>query len=280
MPDVGPPAKVLRANSLRARKRLGQNFLRDTSFIPKILSAADLEPTDEVLEIGAGTGVLTGALAAAAGRVVALELDDRLYDVLRDQYSERRDVEIWHGNALEFDPCDHFRGEYKVIANIPYYITAPLVRYFLEARCQPTVLVLMVQREVAQRMVAAPGDMSLLGVSVQYYAKAGVVARVPAGAFYPRPKVDSAIVRLVPFRASQGDCGEEAFFAVVRAGFSTRRKQLVNALVNGLHVSRQQALDLIAEAGLLATSRAEELEIEEWERLGAVWTARGSVGAG
>lgn len=265
------PARVLRRHGLRPRKRLGQNFLRDARFLDRILDAGDIGPRDEVLEVGAGTGVLTRRLGERAGRVVAVELDDDLYRLLRQELPAVPGLEILHLNALDLDPCAHFPGPYKLVANIPYYITGPILRHFLEAECSPTLLVLLLQREVAERLVAAPGDLSLLGVSVQYYGRPEIVTRVPAGAFFPPPRVDSAIVRITPHGKRYPPEHTRSFFEVARAGFGTRRKQLGNALAMGLGVSRQSARELLGGAGIEETRRAETLSLAEWHDLARSW---------
>lgn len=272
--DAGETAAgALRRHGLSPRKRLGQNFLRDRRYLRTITEAANLGPGDRVLEIGAGTGVLTRALADSGAEVLAVELDDALYDLLAREYSQVSNVRILHANALDLDPCERFDGPYKLIGNIPYYITGPILRHFLEARCPPALLVLMVQREVAQRMTAAPGDLSLLGVSVQFYTEPKIIARVPAGAFYPPPKVESAIVRLIPHSRVPLDL-RDALFTVARAGFGTKRKQLANALSHGLGIEREATLQLLAEAEITPTRRAETLSLPEWERLAALWQGR------
>jgi 16S rRNA (adenine1518-N6/adenine1519-N6)-dimethyltransferase len=254
---------------LAPRKRLGQNFLRDRSYLKLILDAADLSSEDEALEIGAGTGILTRALLERARRVVAVELDDSLVALLQSQLNSAPNLEVWHGNALDFDPENTFPGEYKLFGNIPYYITGPLVRRFLEVDRKPSVLILMVQREVAERIIAPPGHLSVLGVSVQYYAQADVVARVPAKAFYPVPKVDSAILRMRP-KIGPSPVDPEVFFPIVKAGFSMKRKQIANSLSAGLQLSRAHTQDLLRGAEIDATRRAETLSVEEWETLANV----------
>lgn len=265
------PSQVLRRGGRTARRSLGQNFLQDKSFLPRIVQAAELEAGDDVLEIGPGTGVLTQALAECGAKVVAVELDGALADILRATFASNANVEIVQGDALSLDPCDLFGYPYKLVANIPYYITGLLIRRFLETPCPPDLLVLMVQREVAQRMVAAPGRLSLLGVSVQFYARTEIIARVPAGAFYPRPKVDSAIVRLRPYRDPRQVEIAPALFELARAGFSVRRKQLINSLSAGLGNERVNTGRLLEQANIAPERRAETLSIAEWICLAEIW---------
>jgi 16S rRNA (adenine1518-N6/adenine1519-N6)-dimethyltransferase len=267
------PRAALQAGGLRPRKRLGQNFLRDTSVLPRIVKAMELGAGDQVVEIGSGTGVLTEALLEAGARVTAVELDDSLLAMLEARFQDDRRVRLWHGSALSFDPCIECKGPYKLAGNIPYYITAPLVRHFLETDCRPALLVLMVQREVAERMTAAPGKLSVLGVSVQIYAEAEIISRVPAAAFYPAPKVESAIVRLRPHGPAPSTENTDAFFSVVRAGFSAKRKQLANSLSAGLGTSRESGVKLLSNAGIDPKLRAEDLSIDDWKRLADLWTA-------
>lgn len=267
-------AAALRHHGLRPRKRLGQNFLRDERFLDRILEAAEIGPDDAVLEIGAGTGVLTRALARRARCVLAIELDDALVALLRSEFADREAVRIWHGNALSFDPCEQFPGPYKLVGNIPYYVTGPIMRHFLESACVPEVLVLMVQREVAERMTARPGDLSLLGLSVQFYSEPKVITRVPRGAFFPPPKVESAIVRLRPRPWPVPAEQRYAFFTVARAGFGTRRKTLGNALSIGLDIPRDEARAILQRAGVAERQRAEDLDLEEWAALARAFTAR------
>lgn len=259
----------LRAQGLRPRKQLGQNFLQDTSFLPRILDAAEIASTDDVLEIGAGTGILTRALLERAGQVVAIELDDSLFALLQSQLADRPNLELWHGNALDFEPGSFFADRYKLLGNIPYYITGPLIRRFLETPVPPAVMVFMVQLEVAERIVAQPGKLSVLGVSVQYYAEARLLIRVPARAFFPIPNVDSALLRLVP-KASPTGARPEAFFRVVKAGFSMPRKQIINSLAAGLRLERSDTHAVLHAASIDDTRRAETLSVSDWEMLTTV----------
>ena len=197
--EVGMTASVstlLRAHGLRPRKSLGQNFLTDPVLLGRIVATADLCPDDVVVEVGAGTGTLTRLLAAEAGRVVAVELDDGLVAILRRELAGLDNIEILHHDILQFSSAEYPDHGFKVVGNLPYYITSAVLRHFLENVPRPSLMVVTVQREVADRIIAQPGKMNLLAVSVQYYGQPRVVARVPAGAFYPAPNVDSAVVRI------------------------------------------------------------------------------------
>lgn len=260
---------LLYEHHIRPNKSFGQNFLVDRAVLRQIVEAAGLEPTDQVLELGAGMGVLTRELAGVAHCVVAVELEHAMLAILEKMVRDCPAVEIVARNLLYVDPREVFGQEsYKLVANLPYYITAPTFRHFLESANPPRLLVVMVQYEVAQRIVAAPGDLSLLGVSVQFYGRPRIVARVPARAFYPAPKVDSAILRVDVYEQAPLTPQERAgFFRVVQAGFSERRKQVHNALAHGLHRKDELIREWLAAAGIEASRRAETLSIEEWLRL-------------
>jgi 16S rRNA (adenine1518-N6/adenine1519-N6)-dimethyltransferase len=278
----------LSALGIYPKKSLGQNFLVDPSHRAQIVAAAELTPDDTVLEVGPGPGVLTELIAAQAGRVVAVELDDRLIPFLRERFAGQPHVNIVHADILQVDvgvlmtmddrPLT-IDGEaivdrqssmvrYKIIANLPYYLTSAVIRQLLESAPPPERLVLTVQREVAERMVAAPPEMSLLALGVQFYCTARIVERIPAGAFYPVPKVDSAVVRL-DRRAEPVVSGveTEAFFRVARAGFSQPRKQLRNSLAAGLGVAPAAVETWLAAAGIDPRRRAETLTLAEWGAL-------------
>lgn len=260
---------LLRRHGLRARKSLGQNFLIDEGALARIVSAASLTVDDTVLEIGPGLGSLTRHLAIAAQQVVAVEIDQTLLPVLAEVVAAHPNVRVVHADILTVDPAELIEGQrYKVVANIPYYITSAVIRHLLEARVRPSVIVLTVQREVAERICAAPGDLSVLAVSVQAYARAELVARIPAGAFYPRPDIDSAVVRLTALPEPVfGSQDADRFFRVVKAGFGQKRKQLRNALSTGLRQPAQAADVWLARAGIDPTRRAETLSLDEWRVL-------------
>jgi 16S rRNA (adenine1518-N6/adenine1519-N6)-dimethyltransferase len=261
--------KLLQKYGLKPDKRLGQNFLVDEAALNKIVEAASLAPEDQVLEIGPGVGSLTRYLCRAARRVVAVELDERLLPAAREVLAPYANLELLQGDILAFDPGELMRGNaYRVVANIPYYITSAVMRHLMEAAVRPERVVLTVQREVAERICASPGEMSLLAVSVQYYGQPQIAARIPAGAFFPVPKVDSAVVRVdvLPEPRLPEDL-QEKFFKLARAGFSQKRKTLRNALAAGLKWSHADVESLLSAAGIDPRRRAETLSIQEWVEL-------------
>jgi 16S rRNA (adenine1518-N6/adenine1519-N6)-dimethyltransferase len=259
----------LYAHHIRPNKAFGQNFLIDREVLLQIVEAAEIHAEDQVLELGAGTGVLTRELAKRARRVVAVELEREMLSLLAKTTRIYTNIEIMERNLLYVDPSEIFGSEsYKLVANLPYYIASPTFRHFLESANPPHLFVVMVQYEVAQRIVAAPGDLSLLGVSVQFYGEPKIIAHVPARAFYPAPKVDSAILRIdlkdeVPLTPKQRD----SFFRMVQAGFSERRKQLHNSLAHGLHCKNTDVQSWLQAANIDPSRRAETLSIEDWLRL-------------
>ena len=262
---------ILRAHGLHPRKGLGQNFLIDREALESVVRAAELGPNDLVLEIGPGVGTLTEALAACGAPVVAVELDEGLAAVLRTRMALRNNVRVVPGNALHLDPAALIPPgrPFKVVANIPYHITAPLIRHFLAGTMRPTMMVLMVQKEVAERLTAAPGRLSVLGLSAQFYARTEIVRVVPASSFFPPPQVDSAIVRLRVYATPPVAVDDEArFFKLIKAGFGETRKQLHNALTQGLaHIPARQIDAALAGASIDRTRRAETLSLAEWSAL-------------
>ncbi|MFT3895969.1 MAG: 16S rRNA (adenine(1518)-N(6)/adenine(1519)-N(6))-dimethyltransferase RsmA [Anaerolineales bacterium] len=271
MNDIPPlnAAYLLKRYGLRADKSLGQNFLQDPIALEKIVSAAEIRLTDSVLEIGPGLGSLTRYLAVSAKSVVAVELDDKLIPLLKTVISPHTNIRLIQGDILEFKPSELVEQDgYLVVANIPYYITSAIIRHLLENEPKPRRIVLTIQKEVADRICAAPGDMSLLALSVQVYGKPRVAARIPAGAFFPAPKIDSAVLCLDVYPEPQIQIELlETFFKLIKAGFSQKRKTLRNSLSSGLHISPKNAADLLTKAEIDPMRRAETLSIPEWQRL-------------
>lgn len=270
-------AEILKRYGLRPDKRLGQNFLVDPQALSRVVAAAEIHPQDVVLEVGPGLGSLTRLLAQSARHVVAVELDRHLLPPLREVLAPFSNVQLITGDILDLDPGALMvtavaPGEtYLVVANIPYYITSALLRHLLEAEPQPRRMVLTVQREVAERITAVPGAMSLLALSVQVYGAVQVTARIPAGAFYPAPQVDSAIVRVDLYPAPRVSAGRLGlFFRLAKAGFSQRRKTLRNSLAGGMAWSKSFTAEVLANSEIDPQRRAETLAIEEWAALAEV----------
>ena len=266
-------ATLLKRHGLRAHKSLGQNFLQDPLALEQIVSAAEIQPTDTVLEIGPGLGSLTRYLAVAAKEVVAVELDPSLLPPLNAVLTSYPNIRLIHGDILKLSPKDLIaEKDYIVAANIPYYITSAVIRHLLENDPKPRRIVLTLQKEVAERICAKPGDLSLLALSVQVYGEPRIAARIPAEAFFPAPKVDSAVLR-VDIYASPRIIPEllDTFFRLIKAGFSQKRKTLRNSLSSGLHISPTEAADLLTRANIDPQRRAETLSIEEWGKLSELY---------
>jgi 16S rRNA (adenine1518-N6/adenine1519-N6)-dimethyltransferase len=265
--------QLLKQYNLRPSKGLGQNFLVDQTMLNRIVAAAELAPDDVVLEIGAGVGTLTEQLARDAGHVVAVELDRRLMPILQSTLAGFDNVTLIQGDILALDPASCFLPpasclQYKVVANLPYYITSAVLRHLLEASLKPRRMVVTMQREVAERIVAKPGQMSLLAVSVQFYGRPQLLFRIKPGSFYPSPGVESAVVR-VDLHATPPALVEDtgAFFRVVRAGFAQRRKQLRNALAAGLRQSPHEVAAKLGAIGVDPRLRAQALSLEQWAKI-------------
>jgi 16S rRNA (adenine1518-N6/adenine1519-N6)-dimethyltransferase len=257
---------------VKAKKSLGQNFLRDVAIIDGILGIAELSTDDRVFEIGPGTGALTTHLLMHAGSVTAVELDHQMVLRLGETFRESKGFSLLEGNILDMDLGAYLReagfedGGYKVVANIPYYITAPIIRLLLSLGTRPERIVLMVQEEVADRLSAPPRQMSLLSLMAQYYATVTKKLFVPRASFYPEPKVDSAVILLIPKRPYSKE-GDRNLFRVARAGFAARRKTLANNLSSTFHIPREEVERMLADLGLDRMARAQELSVEDWMRL-------------
>ena len=271
MKEIPPlnASALLKRHGLRADKRLGQNFLQDPFALEAIANAAEINSTDTVLEIGPGLGSLTRYLAASAKEVVAVELDLDLLAPLKAVLAPYQNVRMIHGNILDLSPQEIItENDYIVAANIPYYITSAVIRHLLESDPKPRRIVLTVQKEVAERICAKPGDMSLLALSVQVYGRPSIAARIPAEAFFPAPKVDSAVLRIDIYPSPQIKLELlDTFFKLIKAGFSQKRKTLRNSLSAGLHISTTDAADMLTNANIDPQRRAETLDLTEWSTL-------------
>ena len=266
--------RLLAKHGIAPSKGLGQSFLADQAVMHAIVAAADLTRADTVLEIGPGLGLLTRQLAEVAGLVVAVELDGRMVGVLEEELGDLGNLRLVQGDILEVDhvaalvAATGVREDelcYLVVANLPYYITSQAIRRLLEARVPPSRMVLMVQREVAERIVAQPGEMSLLSLSVQLYGQARVVRRVPASAFHPRPKVDSAVLRIDLHEAPlAGEATRERLFRLARAAFGQRRKQIHNSLSANLPMESEAVQALLRDSGIDPRRRPQALSVADW----------------
>jgi 16S rRNA (adenine1518-N6/adenine1519-N6)-dimethyltransferase len=263
------PKKLLEKYHLRPHKGLGQNFLSDDTVLAGIADAAGIPENAPVLEIGPGLGSLTRHLAETAGRVIAVELDKDLVPVLRKEFADCPNTEIVQGDILQFSPDEYFSdGDYYVAANIPYYITSAVIRHLLEGKARPKRMALTVQKEVAERICAVPGKLSLLALSVQVYGKADMPMIIPASAFYPEPNVDSAVVRIEIYDTPLiSEEQMDDFFVLAKAGFGQKRKTLRNSLSSNLHISGSAAEEMLRKADIDPIRRAETVTINEWKKL-------------
>jgi 16S rRNA (adenine1518-N6/adenine1519-N6)-dimethyltransferase len=274
---------------LQAKKGLGQHFLVNSGILKNITRAADLAPSDLVLEVGPGIGVLTHALVELAGWVIAVELDTPMAEALKETLKPHENYSIFNRDILDIEPGELIlqekakfppalagRTDYKLVANLPYYITQPIIRHFCEAKLKPKMMIIMVQKEVAQNIVAKPGDLRILAISVQFYGKPEIMGYVPAGNFFPVPKVDSAILKISLYPEPRYKVtGEKHFFKIVRAGFCATRKQIANSLAQGLGLPKPEVIALLEKAGVAPTLRPETLTLEEWASLERIFAGAG-----
>jgi 16S rRNA (adenine1518-N6/adenine1519-N6)-dimethyltransferase len=273
--------QLVRQLGFKPRKRLGQHFLIDEAVLERILSAAEVGPGEVVVEIGPGLGILTEGLARQGARVIAVEVDTKLVALLKKRLAGFPDVKIVPADILKVTPrqllqdnlpASNLTRGYNIIANLPYYITSPVLSHFLEAEPRPSKMVVMVQKEVGETIAAAPGKMRLLSVKVQFYSKPAIVAYVPAASFYPPPKVDSVILRLDVYSNPPIEVSDvAAFFGIVTHGFRSPRKQIRNSLAHSLEMAPAQVASLLGKAGIEARRRAETLSLEEWRELWKVF---------
>jgi len=279
--------KIFRAEDLRILKSLGQNFLIDKTVLDKIVSASDLNKNDVVIEIGPGLGTLTQELSARCRKVIAIEKDKKMAETLINKIQNSkfktlpagRQVQnsiIINDDILKINLDELLKKhapdeKYKLISNIPYYITSPIIKLFLEAETKPELIVLLVQKEVAERICAKPGKLSILALSVQIYGEPEIVSFVDKSAFYPEPKVDSAILKIKNIKNSAtsrvAKDNHKNLFRIIKIGFSSKRKKLLNNLSAGLNISKQETAKILSSADISLNARAQELRLEDWEKL-------------
>jgi len=277
MSDLLPQIReICRLFEIKPSRSKGQNFLVNERIYDDIVSAAEITNTDTVLEIGPGLGFLTFKLAQKAKEIMAVELDDQLAAYLQTGIDAQdiENVKIFNEDVLRFNLDKHLAPEspYKIVANLPYNITSIFLRLFLSSRHKPESLVLMLQKEVAERIVATPPDMSLLALSVQYYAEAKIIREVKAGNFWPEPKVDSAIIKLIVKPNSNLSVVEQVaedklFFRLAKIGFSAKRKMLKNNLSGGLKIEQKIIVNILEKNKFNPLLRAEDLSLEDWLKL-------------
>ena len=265
LPPLNVPALLARYR-LQPNKGLGQNFLIDEAALEAIVKGSGVEKTESVLEIGPGLGSLTRCLAVHAEQVVAVELDRKMIPVLKETLKPFPNVEIVQSDILEYDPSVVFqRSSYRVVANIPYYITSAGIRHLLELSARPVSMTLTIQKEVAERICAEPGDLSLLALSVRIYGDPSYIQTIDKNAFHPVPKIDSAVVRIDLFDTPLVPSAEtDRFFRMIKAGFAQKRKTLRNSLTSGLGLGREKIEAALSLAGIDPARRAETLTIPEW----------------
>lgn len=282
--------KIFRNEDLRILKNLGQNFLIDKTVLDKIISASDLNKNDMVMEIGPGLGTLTQELSAKCKKVIAIEKDKKMAEVLENRILNfeygMSNIEILNdkipnsiiinNDILKINLSELLKkyipdGKYKLVSNIPYYITSPIIKLFLEAEIKPELIVLLVQKEVAERICARPGKLSILALSVQIYGEPEIVGYVDKSAFYPEPKVDSAILKIKNIKKGAPDPASKDnyknLFRIIKIGFSSKRKKLLNNLSAGLNIDKKETEKILLKAGVNLNARAQELRLEDWKRL-------------
>ena len=264
--------KLCKLYNIKPARSRGQNFLIKEEIYDQMVEQADLQPDDVVLEVGPGLGFLTAKLAERVKKVIAVELDDKLAEVLKTGLMARgvKNVEVVNEDILISQKSKVKSQKYKIVANLPYNITSIFLRKFLESENKPEFIVLMLQKEVAERICAKAGEMSLLAVSVQFYAKPEIVQIVPKENFWPQPEVDSAIIKLKAIN-KKTEVNEKDFFRLVKFGFSAKRKMLKNNLAAGFRLSQEEAENKIKQAGFNPKVRAQELSVDDWLKLFSVF---------
>ena len=270
-------AELLGKHKIAPLKRFGQNFLIDEKVLRKLMEAASLHPQDIVLEVGPGTGNLTSLIALKVKKVVAVEKDRRLLKILKEITKDLENVEVIRENILKFQTSRIKFPRYKLIGNLPFYLTAPLIRKFLEEKNSPEKMIVIVQKEVGERICAKVPDMNILGVSVQFYSNPEILSHISKNSFWPRPEVDAVLLKITPvapsrkFPAAESIIAREdfkrIFFRIVKAGFSQPRKQIINNLSKMLELTKEKTKGWLLKNNIDPARRAETLNLEDWVNL-------------
>lgn len=259
--------RLLRQAGIKAKRENGQNFLIDGDVADDLVNSGNIKSGDTVLEIGPGLGAVTDILLESGAKVVAVELDEKLAVWLKKQYASRDNIDVVHADVLKVKLDEYVTDNgYKLVSSLPFNITSLVLRNFLERPPRPSSISLLIQREVAERVVARPGAMSLLSLSCQYLGRPTIVRTVSSECFFPEPEVEGAIIHIDP-QPLPAAAERERFFRVARIGFSARRKMIANNLQSGLHISREKTLEILEKSGISPSSRAQELAVEDWVRL-------------
>jgi len=265
--------EILSSHHLWSRKRLGQHFLIDKEVLDRIVAEAELSKADLVIEVGPGLGVLTQELCDLAGQVLAVEIDRNMIRILKEICGKAKNLKIVEKNILNLNLAEVLsqskKARYKVVANLPYNITSPALRFFLEHPIKPELMVVLVQKEVGERICAQPGESKrgYLSILAQFFGRPEIIEKVFRQTFFPIPKVDSDILKITDINYPQNDLDLKLFFQVVKAGFSGKRKQIHNSLGTGMHFSQPTTLKVLKKAGISSQSRAEDLTMGQWKRL-------------
>jgi 16S rRNA (adenine1518-N6/adenine1519-N6)-dimethyltransferase len=275
--DIKTIRSLLTYYNVAANKQLGQHFLIDKEALLAMVASANITEADYIVEIGPGFGVLTFPLTQKAGRVLAIETDKKILEILKGLGGTVANLEILESSILtlnskylydkyqEWAKIKTGKTHYKIVSNLPYYITSSIIKLLLEGENKPELISIMVQKEVAERITAEPGEMSILAISVQIFGAAEIVRIVPAKSFWPAPQVDSAILRITPYQKPKYPIDDlKKFFRVVKAGFGEKRKQLHNSLAGGLHIDDQDAIAHLDACGIDPKQRAQDLSIDQW----------------
>lgn len=265
--------------SFNKQKKLGQVFLNNNNVLQEIIKAAEIKSNDKILEIGPGKGVLTQALVETEANVIAVEKDAEFVKFLKNKFKNQSNLKIINADIRDFIQSDDWQAEYamldtvyKAIGNIPYYLTSHLIKLLLESKKQPQNIILMIQKEVAQRIISQPPKMNLLSVSVQFYAKPEIICYVPRTAFYPEPKVDSAVIKITPMKTKENidKIQIKNFFRIVKAGFKQPRKLLINNFSKNLNLEKEYLQKIFLQSNLPLKTRAQNLSIKEWVSLSSL----------